>query len=507
MSGLPGPAPDPRGARASSLALGLAGCASITAVLVVAMPRFQHWFVVPVALCGALAAADAIAWLRGRFDVFDPAGVLGLFGVYFFFAAPLLHVYWDRWISTAYWLAIVAPPADWRPWLGWMAWLDLAGLAVYRLVRERLVRAGPEPRPEPRPAWRLAPQRFGPILLVAIGLTTLAQALVYLAFGGIGGYITAFEQQSRTSFAGMGWVFLISESTPILLMFAFAAHVAGRERAASWLTIALVIAAFFALRLIFGGLRGSRSNTIWALFWAVGIVHLWVRPIPRRVIVAGLAFLLTFMYLYGFYKSVGRDALRAFEGADTRAALVEETGRSFEAMLLADLGRSDIQAFILYRQDHASAPVDHAHGRTYLGALALLVPRAIWPDRPPTKVKEGTELFYGEGSYIPGRTYVSYVYGLAGEAMLDFGPWAVPVAFAVLGLLVGGLRRRMRAYAPRDARQLMVPFLVNLCIVVLVSDSDNVVFTLVKNGAVPFLVLLLGSNRVLRRRAAHHQAP
>lgn len=517
MNGLPRATPasgrDPGGAPASSLLLGLAGCASVAAVLVVAMPRFQHWFVVPVALCGVVAAADAIDWLRGRFDVFDPVGVLGLFGVYFFFAAPLLHVYWDRWISTAYWLAIVPPPADWRPWLGWMGWINLAGLLVYRLVRERFGRprsgrakrghAGPLSLPAQSPVWRLAPQRFGPILLVAIGLTTLAQALVYLAFGGIGGYITAFEQQSRTSFAGMGWVFLIAESTPILLMFAFAAHVAGRKRAASWAIIVLAIAGFFALRLVFGGLRGSRSNTIWALFWAVGILHIWVRPIPRRVIVAGLALLLTFMYLYGFYKSVGRDALRAFEGADMRAELVEETGRSFEAMLLADLGRSDIQAFILYRQDHPVVAVDHARGRTYLGALALLVPRALWPDRPPAKVKEGTELFYGEGSYIPERTYVSYVYGLAGEAMLNFGPWAVPAAFAVLGILVGSLNRRMRAYAPRDARQLMVPFLVNLCIVVLVSDSDNVVFTLVKNGAVPFLVLLLGSNRVLRPRPTH----
>jgi hypothetical protein len=486
---------------ASSLLLGLAGCSLITALLVLILPRFQHWFVIPVALCGALAATDAIDWVRGRFDVFDPVGVLGLFGVYFFFAAPLLHVYWERWISTAYWLALVPPPADWRPWLGWMAWLDVAGLVVYRYVRERFVRAGPLPRAEQRPLWRLAPARFGPVLLLAIGLTTLAQVLVYLAFGGIGGYISAFEREARESFAGMGWVFLFSESTPVLLLFGFAAAAAQRGRKVPWLTIALVLAAFFALRLIFGGLRGSRSNTIWALFWGVGVIHLWVRPIPKRVIAAGIAFLLTFMYLYGFYKSVGRDALRALEGEDARTALVEETGRSFEAMLLADLGRSDIQAFILYRQTERDVGMVDARGRTYVGALALLVPQAIWPGRPPTKQKEGTELFYGQGSYVPGRSYVSYVYGLAGEAMLNFGPWSVPVAFALLGVLVGGLHRRMRTYAPGDARQLMVPFLVNLCIIALVSDSDNVVFTLVKNGAVPFLVILLGSNRLVRRHA------
>jgi hypothetical protein len=492
---------------ASSLLVGAGLCTLITAVLVLAMPRFQHWFVLPVTLCGALVASDAVDWLRGRFDVFDPVGVLGIFGIYFFFFAPLLHVYWDRWISTAYWLAIVPPPADWRPWLGWMGWLDAAGLVVYRQVRERYVRAGPLPgkagggKDMGRPSWRLAPERFGPVLLLAIGLTTVAQVLVYLAFGGVGGYIAAFERQARDSFAGMGWVFLFSESTPILLLFGFAAITGERARKVPWVTIALVLLVFFGLRLLFGGLRGSRSNTIWALVWGVGVIHLWVRPIPKRLIVAGLAFLLTFMYLYGFYKSVGRDALRAFEGEEVRAALVEETGRSFEGLLLADLGRSDIQAFILYRQEERDAGMELARGRTYLGALTLLVPKALWPGRPPTKQKEGTELFYGQGSYVPGRTYVSYVYGLAGEAMLNFGLWAVPVAFGLLGVLVGSLHRRMRSYEPRDARQLLVPFLVNLCIIGLVSDSDNLVFTLVKNGAVPFLVILIGSNRVLRRRA------
>lgn len=497
----PASLPGGPGRAASSLLLGLGGCTLVTALLVLLLPRFQHWFVVPVALCGALVAADAIDWLRGRFDVFDPVGVIGLFGVYFFFAAPLLHVYWERWISTAYWVALVPPPADWRPWLGWMAWLNLAGLAAYRWVRERFVRAGPPARAEQRPRWRLSPGRFGPVLLLAIGLTTLAQALVYLAFGGIGGYVSAFEHQTRDTFAGMGWVFLFSESTPVLLLFGFAAAVAHRGRKLPWPVIVLVLVAFFALGLIFGGLRGSRSNTVWALFWGVGVIHLRVRPIPKRLIVAGIAFLLAFMYVYGFYKSVGRDALRAFEGDEMRAELVEETGRSFEAMLLADLGRSDIQAFILYRQTERDAGMRQARGRTYAGALALLVPRTLWPGRPPTKQKEGTELFYGPGSYVPGRHYVSYVYGLAGEAMLNFGPWSVPAAFALLGVLVGALHRRMRSYGPGDARQLMVPFLVNLCIIALVSDSDNVVFTLVKNGAVPFLVILLGSNRIVRAGA------
>src|SRR5439155_24253388 len=89
--------------------------------------QFSHWFLIPVAICGVLVGTDAIAWLRGRLGLYDPAGIIGLFGFHFFFLAPLLHVKWDLWIRE------VNPPADWRDWLGYMATLNVIGLLCYRL--------------------------------------------------------------------------------------------------------------------------------------------------------------------------------------------------------------------------------------------------------------------------------------------------------------------------------------------------------------------------------------
>src|SRR5271163_3327239 len=43
--------------------------------------RFQHWFLIPVSLCGILIGIDAVEWLRGRVDLYDPAGIVGLLGV------------------------------------------------------------------------------------------------------------------------------------------------------------------------------------------------------------------------------------------------------------------------------------------------------------------------------------------------------------------------------------------------------------------------------------------
>jgi len=124
-----------------------------------------------------------------------------------------------------------------------------------------------------------------------------------------------------------------------------------------------------------------------------------------------------------------------------------------------------------------------------MGALALLIPKSMWPERPPTKVKEGTQIQYGANSYVPSSWVSSRVYGLAGEWMLNFGPALVPLSFIFLGLLVGLVGNAFLTWPPSDARWLLYPLLVNLCFVVLVGDSDNVIFFLVKNCLIPIVVI------------------
>jgi hypothetical protein len=79
--------------------------------------------------------------------------------------------------------------------------------------------------------------------------------------------------------------------------------------------------------------------------------------------------------------------------------------------------------------------------------------------------------------------------------MLNFGPGAVPVFFAMLGWFVGRLQRFIRSLGPWDARRLLVPLLVTSCFSLLVGDSDNIVFFLIKQGLVPFSVVVAASVR------------
>ena len=449
--------------------------------------KFLHWFIIPVALCGVLIGIDAVDWLRGRLRLLSPIGIVGVLGFHFFFLAPLLHVLWD------YWMRYVVPPDDWRPWLGGMAALNLAGIIVYRVGRSLTLSRRTRAQ-RPRRVWQIDARLFPAVMLAALLLTTALQVAVYSQYGGIAGYIEAYESRYEAdSFVGMGYIFSISESFPILAMMLYAFYANRRNFGKSWASIVIVLLLFFIVAILFGGLRGSRSNTIWELFWAVGIIHFWIRPIPKKVIALGVVFLVGFMYLYGFYKAGGLEALAQLGDPQQRAALERQSGRTVEAVLLGDLGRSDMQAFLLYRLTRPDSDYQYAMGRTYLAGAVTFIPRVIWPERPVTKVKEGTEAQYGMGSYIPGRLVSSRVYGLAGEAMLNFGVLAAPFAFAVLGLVVRWMERLTSTLKASDARWLLVPLLVNMSFVVLQADSDNIVWGLVKNGIAPFLVVFIGS--------------
>jgi len=486
----------------TSLLISLSLCTLTVCAFLVASAPMAHWFVVPVWLCGVLIGRDAVDWFRGRLSLFDPAGIIGLIGVHFFFLAPLLHVAWDGWMGY------VEPPPDWRPWLGGMAVVNAAGLLLYRAAREH------GRRRRPGAADAAGRELDTTRLLVAAGCGMAVsgglQVWVYAAHGGILGYVDAFTRsvglpESQSAFAGMGWIFTLSESFPILAMLAFAAVAKRMRIGRTWAVILVVLIGYFALKLLFGGLRGNRSNTIWGLFWAVGIVHLWIRPLSKRLIIAGLCVLIAFMYLYGFYKGLGADVVAVYE-AGALGEVGQKLDRTFEGMVLGDLARADVQAFLLYRLSQPDRDYAYAWGRTYLGAVALLIPRQIWPERPPTKVQEGTEAQFGVGSYDEDKWNSSKVYGLAGETMLNFGPLAVAVAYLMFGAVVGRLQRFHSRLRPGDARLLLYPFVLNLCFTILLNDSDILLFMVVKEGLVPLAVVWFGSRAVLGAEATGSDA-
>jgi hypothetical protein len=467
--------------------ISFAGCTLTTLGFLYACEPCHHWFVIPITLCGILIGVDAARWLLGQTNLYDPAGILGAMGVHFFFLAPLLHVAWDSWMDE------VPPPPDWREWLGYMAILNFWGLVVYRLVRRWVEQLPARSR---HVTWSLNERRFLGLAACMLVVSAATQAWVYASFGGIVGYIeAATDLIDRERMQGYGAAFMISETFPIVAMMAYAVWARRNKTGTSWAALTFVLVAFFVVKMLFGGLRGSRSTTVWGLFWALGIIHLYLRPVPRHLVAVGIVGLIVFMYFYGLYKAAGMRALENIGDTEAQAAIAQKGKRSIDVLILGDLGRSDVQAFVLYRLCDPMCNFTYGWGRTYAATVASFIPRAFWPDRPHDVTQEGTEILYGRGSYVPTFWVASKVYGLAGEAMLNFGPAAAPFAFAGLGLAVGLLRRFMRTLRPGDARWLVFPFLVNFSFSILNSDSINLLFFLTKDGAVVFALLWLSTRR------------
>ena len=475
--------------------------ALIAIVFLIICPDCWHWFVLPVCISGVLIGKHAFDWVTRKGDILSPVGIIGIFGFHFFFLAPLLHVYWG------YYFDFRGVPSDWRPWLGCMALLNVAGLIVYLVVHHLALRH--YEAKSSISVWTLRESRIWPTLAIAMIVSGALQVYVYAKFGGVLGYIYAYEEGIGAPWdnplIGMGWLLTLAESFPAVAALAYVFAARSRPMLRRPLVAASAFVLQFGLLLVFGGLRGSRLNVLFGLFWFVGLIHIYVRPLKRSHIALAVVALLAYMNLYFFFKTGGVEGFLSVADQSSRARLVELTGVGEERkfIVLHDFGRSDIQALALYLMV-SDSQYNYALGRTYWGGIASVVPRVLWPNRPETVVRERTELIYGSRSpYGDIRRVVPYIFGLAGEAMLNFGPYAGPFTFVVLALLVAWVGSVCHRWQNDDSRRCLIPLLVGMCVIVMIGDSHVVFIVLMQKGLVPFTVLAISSQRRTVHLPAH----
>jgi hypothetical protein len=465
------------------------GCALALSVLlagVATIEGLRHWFVLPVGLCGCLLLTDSLRWARGEVDLLDPAGILSVLGVHFFFLAPLLHVAWNEWMRY------VEHPPDWRLGLGLMGLINLVSLLAFRMLAWR----SPATRGRTGATWRVNLEQWPLVFTILVAMSVAALVGLWARFGGPFGVAEAYDQRlDQDAFTGMGWLFALAENAAPLLAVGLVGWRPRRSKAVGFVTVSAILVSFLALRFLTAGMRGSRANIIWALFWMVGLIHLRLRPLTRKWIAGGLVLLVGFMYVYGYFKYAG---LKGVEVLTTGDAVADESVAlpPLKMVLLGDLARADVQALLMLRSCCSEQGLDLAWGRTYLASLALLTPRSLWPQgRPQSKVLEGTRALQG---WTPeeGPFTASNVYGIAGECLLNFGPLAVPFAYALFGLLVHRARAWRQGLSRDDPRELLFPFVVSVLVMILVSDSDVVLYYTITFGGMAVAAVWLGSDRV-----------
>jgi hypothetical protein len=455
--------------------------------------RILHWFLIPLTLCGCLIGIDMVKWMTNRLDLYDATGLIALLGYHFFFIAPLLMItleYRMKYLSDQ--------PEDYRDWLGAMALLNFAGLLLYKVVVHYVKAARTRKAHLSASQWQIAPRRFWILWMLFLLLSAGAQVSIFVAFGGVRGYIATYSQwlSGHDMFQGWALLFAVAESLPVLLTIGLAVY--WRKRGTSAWTVTASVFALACLILVTGGLRGSRSNVIWGLFWVLGIIHFYVKRLPRALGPVALCLLYVFVSVYAAYKQHGGQLLdRIAVSGDYSSVSGGSEGPA--TVLVGDFSRCDVQAFLLYKLIRENA-FQYAHGASYLGAITMIVPRSLWQDRPATVARWTTDAEYGEGAYQASAVRSSRVYGIAGEAMLNFGPAGVLVAYIVLGLLTAMLHGVISTLSPGDGRWLIAPFFINLLFLLLLNDSDNATFYLIKYGLMPFALVLLSTTRRNIRR-------
>ena len=448
--------------------------------VILALSPIDWWgFVVPVVMASPLIFVDLFRWGRGIYDTFDPAGLFAIIGTYHFIVAPLIHAstgYWARWL----------PEVDWLSSLALLCWLNLLGLILYRLSfsASRFNSGYTSPRPALTPsACRGA--------ALGLAVATVVHFLSILHLGGISGYIRAIETRQEGSLDGFGSVFAVSESAPFLASIVYVARRQGKDIRGQELLIFFL--ALSMLSLVFGGARGSRNTFLWPLVFAAVLVHRYLRTIPRQFVVIGIAFLVGFSYVYGFYKSTGTEILSAVQEAGNREQLEASTARTAESLLVDDLARIGIQAWLVGRYLDKDVDFDPVFGETYIGAATLPLAGRLIDAPARTKLEVGSEIRYGPRAAEVGLRSTR-VYGAAGEALLNFGLLGIPMAYFLLGPSVQFLRRAGSRGGP-----VLAPLATVSVIYLFLNDSDNLVFFLVKFGLFPAVVLWLATR-------VHHKA-
>ena len=442
-----------------------------------------QWFLLPVGVCGILAGVDVVRWLRGRLDVFDPRTVVGCLAFYGFFVAPILHAVWNIYgvgNEMLLW-------GDWRPWLGAMACLNALGLVAYRCshnwIFNRTARSATR--------WVINRKRFYPVFALALASSAAGVGTYLWELGGISGVVEAYEN-NQEAFVGKGWLLVFAWPLAVLsfIVIVFAWSDRNRKNRPRLTTGIMLLSIAGIGHFLLLGWYGSRGTTIWALFWMAGIIHYRFRKLSRRMVTAGLILLIVFMYFYGFYKEQKRASLEILRSP---TLWLEPPGyqRDMKHLLLGDFARADSNALILHNLIKDPSDYDYRWGLTYAGAFGILIPRNIWPNRPEFKVDAGTEAQQGKATSWRS----SQVYGLSGEALLNFGPFGVVPMFAIFGGFLGWYRRKLTSWDPLDARMFLAPFFTILFVTALTGDSDNLVFAAVMEGALVTAAVFAASRR------------
>jgi hypothetical protein len=460
----------------------------ITCWIWIQWDQLEHWMMIPLFFCGTLMMWDVSRWMAGKVQTMDVSVLYAPLFLNAFFLAPSLQYMWQFYPGL--------PNIDWRTNLGIWAVFSFFGLIVFRISMNVSSR-----REKNYNSYKLvkSDKNFNIVSIALIAISGLALAYVFISLGGLGGITSAYSMRATLGqavynpYEGMGVQFILSTSfavvTPMIMLIFFKDKKYYRGN----LFFVLYILLSVVLSVLAAGAFGSRARIIYPIFISMVGYHFLVRPIPKNLIIAGAFAAFSFMNVYYWYKMGGVDGLAAIFDEQAQAEILSRRHVEDEEKftIIRDFSRADVQSFLISMD---TADADYAYGRTYIGGLFAIVPRAIFPDRPDTASREKTEALMGPGRYSDSVSTTLLV-GLFGEAMLNFGPWIAVLFYAIPGWFAGVARRMAAGLQAGDLRRLLIGPLSILPVVMVFADSNVVVMFVIMYFLFPLILLRFGCKR------------
>lgn len=474
----------------------------VSFVLIVCLlnPHMWHWSLIPIFGCGVLIGRYAFAWASGRLQLLDPAGVVGVFGFYYFFLAPLIIVW------TQYSLPYVGNnPDDFRPYVGILSMLNLIGILAFDVIinsfGSRQVKLKTIVVPK---------ERTRNVYYAAMACSICAFIYCVIIYGGVRSlFLFNFE---RSYVSGSSLMMVLANALPLIIFFYLADNFYKGgyvlQKYPYW-----VVFFVFGLQALVGGYIVSRGQIIFSAVWVLVFVFFKVKTVSAKKVAMILLISLPILYGAGFYKALGPSAIDILSAGgsfvDNWSSLVTESNRTLLGALAGDASRSSIQSYTVYQMtDGVTGGYQCWYGKTYFQSFYSSIPLWLWENKPflSGKIGASTLLMWGTTHNLSLVFFSSHAYGIAGEAMLNFGIYAIPFAYMVFAFFVAWVRRYYISMVANDFRWAIYPFFLWWCVNLLLWDSDNLVSHTISRALIPLLVFLSATKRVTTNesREANH---
>jgi len=465
-------------------------CTCITGLLVLQHPELSHWFVIPLTMCGILIGRDLVRWAYGQMDPFDPAALAGLMFFNGFYIAPMMQVAWNFFPGL--------PSLDWPHWFGIWGIVSFFGLALYVFVRDTKYPSTKQRTPY---VWVVDNTAFTITAVILLAVSAASVVLVFARFGGISGIAAAYDMRAEMGrnaydpFEGLGVILQFANAFTVLFPICLLLFLRKYKLIRSKGFFIFYCIASIILAMIVSGAFGSRARIIYPIFICVATYHFTVRPIARKWLVIGAACVVLLMNVYYWYKQGGLEGLNAIfnESAQQEILARKHVEDETRFTMTRDFSRADMQAFLISKE--LGGGLEHSWGRTYIAAVLAVVPRAVFPARPPTAAKEKTEALFGPGSYSE-QTMTNLLVGLLGEGILNFGLALAPLLYAGVGYIARFVRMLQWRLMPGDLRRLLIAPACILPTTFTFADSNVIATFVMAYFLFPTLLVVFGRRRM-----------